>query len=113
MNFTTTSQRETPERQGWHGSPLYGDVERVIFTTYRLSEKFGEIVKEEIEDKEIYKFNSKGDVIERAQYDSDGSLEFKFIFKYDSQGNQIEDVRYEGEIMRPVKMEERTIVYRK
>ena len=43
---STSTKKEAPERQGWFGSPLYGDVESVTITNYNLSDKFGEIVKE-------------------------------------------------------------------
>ena len=134
------TKKEAPERKGWNGVPLYGDVESIAITYYTLTEKFGELVKDEIYEKDVYKFNPKGDVAEAARYNSydgslswkdigkydsqgncieadrynsDGSLSRKDIFKYDSQGNCIEYVEYEGEIMKPTRMTERTIVYRK
>ena len=217
---TNQTEKKAPERKGWIGGPLYGDVESVTITRYRLSDKFGEVVKciDTDYSKEVYKFNSNGDVeehsrynaisraleekslckydsqgnrieeagynnygslswkhlykydsqgnkIEEARYNSDGSLSWKHLYKYDSQGNmieladydsdgslsskylskydsqgnriewaryegdgsligkhlskydsqgnRIEEVEYEGEIMKPISMEERTIVYRK
>ena len=68
-----TAKPEAPERHGWE-DPLYGDVESVVVTTYKLEGKFGEVVRGEIEDCEKYYFNKAGDVIEKAQYNSDGSL---------------------------------------
>ena len=81
---------KAPEREGWGDSPLYGNVESVTITNYVLAEKFGEIVKDMIDYKEVYKFNQKGDVIEKADYKSDGSLSGKWLYKYDSQGKLIE-----------------------
>ncbi len=131
------AKKEAPERKGWSEGSLYGDVESVTITRYKLSDKLGEVVKD-INAKKVYKFNSNGDVeelslfdafsgaldckykydsqcnkIEEAHYRSDGSLSWKNIYKYDSQGNEIEWAKYEGDIMKPISMEERTIAYRK
>ena len=84
---------KAPERQGWKGS-LYGDVESVTISEYDLKERFGEEVKGDLKDRYIYKFNERGDVIEKARYNSDGSLDEKIIYKYDSKGNQIEEAFY-------------------
>ena len=67
-----------------------------------------------LDHKYIRKYDSQGNEIEGAEYNSDGSLSSKncYKYKYDSQGNWIEQVRYKGEIMKPISMEERTIVYR-
>ena len=89
---------KAPERQGWYNEiPLYGDVESVTITEYRVSEKFGEIVKDKITDKKFYRFNQKGDVVEKADYNSDGSLDWKSLYKYDSQGNLIEEATYNSD----------------
>ena len=133
----------TPKRQGYAelelGSNLYGDVDSVTIIEYELTDKFGELVKDRIINKDVYKFNLRGDVVERieynsdgsfvskhlykydsqgnmieeAEYDDDGSLSSKYLIKYDSQGNMIEEIKYEGEIMKPVYKTEQVIVYRK
>ena len=109
-------KQEAPQRQGWdndwHG-PLYGEVESLTYAEYSLADKFWEIVKGKCREKSVYKFNLKGDVVEWAKYNDDGSLREKEVYKYDSQGNIIETVGYKGEIMIPSSMEERIIVYRK
>lgn len=92
----TPAKKTAPKREGWgdwHG-PLYGDVESVTITEYKLSEKFGEIVKDKIDYKEVYKFNQNGDVVEMAAYNSDGSLYENWLCKYDSQGKLIEVAGY-------------------
>ncbi len=88
---------KAPKRQGWVGGPLYGDVESETSTRYTVSEKFGEIVKDKITFRTFYRFNQKGDVIEWAWYNSDGSLDWKYTYKYDSQGNQIEEAEYKSD----------------
>ena len=112
----TAPNPKAPERQGWDWDanyPLYGDVEEVTISEYKLLEKFGEEVKGDLKDRYIYKFNERGDVIEKARYNSDGSLKWKDTYKYDSKGNQIECNSYRGEIMIPEGLDEYIIVYRK
>ena len=46
-------------------------------------------------------------MIEKASYNSDGSLFHKYIYKYDSQGNMIEETKYRSEALIP----ESLIVY--
>ena len=114
-------KREAPERRGWDKGALYGDVESISVTTYKLTEKSGEIVKDEITDNYSFKFNQNGDIAERAYYNedgllvqyvkydslvnciesfacnSDGSFEWKNSFKYDSQGRLIEETKYNSD----------------
>jgi hypothetical protein len=87
---------EAPERQGWEANtPLYGDVESVVRTQYKLEEKFGEVVRGDIMGYGKYCFNKAGDVIEEAVYDPYNSLrDWKHIYKYDSSGNMIESAEY-------------------
>ena len=91
----SSSKPEAPERQGWREDiPLYGDVESVVVATYKLEEKFGEVVRGDIESSEKYYFNKAGDVFEKAVYNSYGSLRVNYFFKYDASGNMIEEDRY-------------------
>jgi hypothetical protein len=94
----SSSKPEAPERQGWREDiPLYGDVESVVVTTYKLEEKFGEVVRGDIESSEKYYFNKAGDMIEWAGYNSDGSLRGKDVYKYDTSGNMIEWALYDSD----------------
>ena len=89
---------EAPERQGWkEDSPLYGDVESVVMTKYKLEEKSGEVVRGCILDYDKYYFNDTGDVIEYASYRLDGSFGYKHIYKYDSSGNMVEEALYNSD----------------
>ena len=89
---------EAPERQGWVADfPLYGDVESVVRTQYKLEEKFGEVVRGGIQGCRKFYFNDAGDVIESARYFLDGSLAYKYIYKYDSSGNMIEEAVYKSD----------------
>ena len=98
---TKSQKREAPKRKGWsEGRPLYGNVESVTITHYKLSGKFGEVVKDIDTDysKEVYKFNSNGDVEEYSEYNAfSGALDYKYLYKYDSQGNKIELASYNGD----------------
>ena len=82
---------ELPARYGWYGDPLYGDVESVTISNYQLEVEFGEVVRGDIKSYSKYNFNEAGDVVERAEYNSDGSLCRKEIYKYDYSGNEIEE----------------------
>ena len=50
-----------------------------------------EILKKKI----IYKYDEKGNQIERTIYDENGVPKSKHIYKYDDRGNRIEDSHYE------------------
>ena len=47
-----------------------------------------------LEEKTLYKYDSKGNMVEAASYNSDGDLSKKNTYKYDSQGNVIEESKY-------------------
>ena len=104
---------EAPERQGWEKDfSLYGDVESVVMTEYKLEDKFGEVVRGDILYCRKYYFNDAGDVIEDARYDSYGSLGDKDICKYDSSGNMIEETKYRSEALIPESLIVYEITYR-
>ncbi len=114
MSACAIAKPKAPERQGWREDiPLYGDVESVAVTKYKLEEKSGEVVRGDIEDCEKYFFNQAGDVIERDKYDTDGSLDEKTIYKYDASGNMIEETVYSGEALLPDRQTVYEITYRK
>ena len=117
-------KKEAPKRQGWDiegNDPLYGNVESITITRYELADKFGEIVKGNVADRDVYRFNSKGDATEYCTYGnsgwvmknlytynsqgkmieknfiSNGSLLMKYLYKYDAQGNMTEEAWYKGD----------------
>ena len=116
LTVSVSAQKaKAPARQCWDNEsdgPLYGDVESVTIAEYKFNNFRGIVVKY-MNRKDVSKFNRQGDVIEKVDYNSDGSLDGKCLYKYDSQGNFTEQTRYEGEIMKPTRMEVREIVYRK
>ena len=93
------SAADAPKRHGWRDwmdtpmGPLYGNVESVTVTRYFLKDSSGVLSRSE-SFKLCYNFNESGDVTERVQYNSDGSLRNKKICKYDTKGNKTEEARY-------------------
>ena len=82
---------EAPKRKGWHEDiPLYGNINSIEITKSKLKDSFGKVVKDGVENRKIYKFNQRGDVVEGTSFNSDGTIEWKGMYRYDSQGNQIE-----------------------
>ena len=96
-----TTRAQAPERQnliiGEEDFPLYGNVESVTITCYAVQEKFGEVIRGDVQDKEKYCFNNAGNKIEYAKYNSDGPLDCKYIYKYDSSGNMVEWAEYNSD----------------
>ena len=90
----TLSAADAPKRQGWSGDPLYGNVESVTITEYSLKDSLGVLSRSKIEEKVCYNFNESGDVTEKTEYKSDGSLRWKNTYKYDTKGNNTEDAWY-------------------
>ena len=50
--------------------------------------------KKVLDDKNIYRFDDKGNEIESASYGADGELMTKSLYKYDDKGNEIESAFY-------------------
>ena len=71
------SAADAPKRHGWNDKrmgSLYGDVESMTITSYSLKDSSGVLSRSKIKEKFCYNFNQSGDVTERAEYGSDGSL---------------------------------------
>ncbi len=67
---------------------------------YHAVEKFGEVVKGGIDkdgDNRQFVFNKSGNIIERNQYNADGSLDYKYTSKFDENGNRIERNQYNAD----------------
>jgi hypothetical protein len=137
------SAADAPKRNGWRDwmdrpmEPLYGNVESVTVTSYFLKDSSGVLSRSEsfklcynfnesgdvtervqytsdgsLYWREIYKYDTKGNKTEAAEYKSDGSLSVKYTYKYDAQGNVTEKTEYVGK-MRPISQVVYTIIYRK
>ena len=59
---------------------------------YIIEDRFGEIHKVQLKDNVFVKYNQDGNLIERNEYESDGSFRWKYTYKYDSKGNLIEEL---------------------
>ena len=76
---------------------LKGSVSFVEQRTYKAEYKFGEIQNGSLYYKYTFKYDEKGNEIERNRYNSDGSLRSKYTFKYDEKGNKIEYNSYNSD----------------
>lgn len=100
---------------------LRGNVKYIKEKTYYVSEKYGQLIKGEIEEYELilfdkkgniieekkysnyyqdnyikkYKYDKKGNKIEHNWYNLDGEIDRKGVFEYDSKGNNIEESWYD------------------
>ena len=97
-----TKKTAAPERQGWSDYPrskdldLYGKVKSVTITHSEVKEYFGDVVKIDTQNKsrDVYTFNTQGDVVEFVDYNENGKPWFKYVYKYDSNRNKIEELHY-------------------
>lgn len=97
-----TEKNVAPERQGWSDYPrskdldLYGKVKSVTITHSEVKEYFGDVVKIDTQNKsrDVYTFNTQGDVVEFVDYNENGKPWFKYVYKYDSNRNKIEVLHY-------------------
>lgn len=108
-----TSKSKAPVRQGWkcttefykigtqvygfQNDPLYGDIESIEEITYFTNDKDLDYSKldEDSIFRTIYKFNSRGDVVECVEDWSDGST---YSYEYDAKGRLTKSttVLYDG-----------------
>lgn len=112
---SVVKKMEAPERVGYSSRDLYGDVESLTYTTYKLKDSSEGIIRDEVLANFSFEFNAAGDVtqkketdklsshdytykydlngklLEEAGYNSDGSLFSKETYVYDSKGNVTEE----------------------
>lgn len=106
LNFNAFGQKKTD----WEELGLKGKVKILRENSYNVVEKDGIIQRDEshidslmylfnkqgnMQEQKydtpiLYKYDDKGDVIERCFYDQEGSVDRKDIYKYDKKGNLIE-----------------------
>jgi hypothetical protein len=68
---------------------LKGKVKSVEEIKHNAVVKFGEATKGEKMSSFLFKYDEKGNLIERNEYNSDNSLKIKTTYKYDEKGNRI------------------------
>ncbi len=74
---------------------LKGKVKTLTESSYDAVEKFGEVEKSKLKEKQYSKYNDRGNKIEESDYRSDGSLWQHCIYKYNAKGDKIENNEYE------------------
>ena len=62
---------------------ISGKPKSVKITQYEAVEKFGEVVEEEIEQVQLYEFDSDGRTLKMTMYGYDGDVDFRVTYKYD------------------------------
>lgn len=92
---SVVEKRVAPQREGWnrHLPSLYGDVAEVTLIQY-LPDASGKPINGCLECKEVYKFNKRGNVVEKREFDSDGTLWNKCLYKYSADGKMVEQAWY-------------------
>lgn len=90
---SSNGEKVAPERYGWDGPDLYGNVKSVTITKFYLTSEFGEeIIGDELL-KDVYCFDpSHGNVISQNRVDKSGStVSYRdYTYVYDEKGNCIE-----------------------
>ncbi|MBR5106129.1 MAG: hypothetical protein IKU93_06840 [Alistipes sp.] len=87
-----------PTRQGWHTDlpELNGDVESVVHVQYATSLKGGKLEKRCVS-REVYRFNQRGDVVEKLDYLGDDSkLWSRCVYTYDEEHRMTEEAWFRG-----------------
>ena len=96
---TSSTTTEAPKRHGWdgYGFALYGDVAQVVETYWQAADKFGEVVKDKLDYREVWIFDERGNAVSRTNYDSNGKLANKGIYKYDNEGRCVDYSKYRSD----------------
>lgn len=92
---------EPPTRQGWDSELpiLKGDVESITITQYAIRRASGKIVKFAEESKYLYRFNQRGDVVERVEYDNNNMPSHRCLYTYDSENRMVEAAWYKNDTL--------------
>lgn len=73
---------------------LKGSVKSIKISAYEAADKFGEIMKTDLEYVVSYAFDEKGNEVEEIRYSSDGEIKSKEISTYDAQSKLKDAVIY-------------------
>ena len=82
---------------------LKGKVKSIKTIEYKAVEKFGELVKDKCEKTTLRLYNQEGNILEKREYFSDGSLYYKFICSYDTKGKLIDKTYKDDKYSRKIK----------
>ena len=86
---------EAPERVGCSSRDLYGDVESLTNTTYKLKDSSEGIIRDEVLVNISFEFNAAGDVTQRKETDKLNSHDY--TYKYDLNGKLLEEAGYNSD----------------
>ena len=70
-----------------HNYGLKGKVKTLKFSDYNTTERYGEYQKGDLINSYFIVFDEKGNIIEKQEYNRDGSLFDKYIYKYNNQNH--------------------------
>lgn len=88
------SRGEAPQRQGYElEAPLYGDVESLTIRHIQYVPG-GDAACGRLFLSVEYKFNSRGDATQIAEYDADGKIMSRVTYDYDAEGNLTQQAWY-------------------
>jgi len=73
-----------------------GRVKSVKISEFKLTEKFGELVREGGA-VQSFKYDEKGNKLEMVEYDAYGKITYKYTYKYDEKGNKLEEVKSDAD----------------
>lgn len=71
---------------------LKGKVKKITEVRYSAKEKFGEVIKDTVEETTTLVYNDKGFLDEKIAYHTDGSIDRTEKFDYNSKGNLIKKI---------------------
>lgn len=74
---------------------LKGRVKKITEVRYSAKEKFGEVIKDTVEETTTFAFNDKGFLSEKVNFHIDGSINRTEKFEYDSKGSLLKKVAYD------------------
>ncbi|HNW98398.1 MAG TPA: GYF domain-containing protein [Bacteroidales bacterium] len=75
---------------------LNGKVKSLKISSYAANGNFNECQKNDMIYSDLLIFNKQGNIVEKYEYNRDGSLFDKYIYKYNTQGKKTEENRYDS-----------------
>lgn len=93
----------TKKKSDLEKANLQGKVQKIVENTYLAFEYLGELQEGKLLSGLIVTYNESGNLLEEARYNANGELWWTEIYKYDDKGNKIEKtIYYNGKLDRTV-----------